>query len=54
MFHINYLPPTFLFPDLKEWATTLRNVKNLPFFETTSFKIGSEAGHKHRCFREPV
>ena len=54
MFHINYLPPTFLFPDLKDRATTLRNVKNLTFFETTSFKIRSEAGHKYRCFREPV
>ena len=47
MFHINYLPPTYLFPELKEWATTLRNAKMLSFFETSTFKVVSEAYYKH-------
>ena len=52
MFHVDYLPPTYLFPELKEWATTLRNAKMLSFFETSTFKVVSEAYYKHCPFKQ--
>ena len=47
MLRVKYLPPTYLFPELTNQATTLRNGKNLCFMSTRGVNLGLESGHKH-------